>query len=94
MSTPNPRHCKLEGLALYAPRRGRADTATVDERWRAKLERIAAAIETLITDTALRTRLADNAFAEVRERYDWQYIAGEFDNLYRKLVPSAAFVTD
>jgi hypothetical protein len=34
----------LEGLALYAPRRARATTATVDERWRAKLERIAAAI--------------------------------------------------
>jgi len=57
-------------------------------------KRIAAAIETLITDTALRTRLADNAFAEVRERYDWQYIAGEFDKLYRELVSSAAFVTD
>lgn len=44
MSTPNPRHCKLDGLALYAPRRARAHTATVEERWRAKLERIAAAI--------------------------------------------------
>ena len=44
MSTPNPRHCKLEGLALYAPRHVRADATTVDERWRAKLERIAAAI--------------------------------------------------
>jgi len=44
MSTPNPRHCKLEGLALYAPRRARAQTATAEERWRAKLDRIAAAI--------------------------------------------------
>jgi hypothetical protein len=44
MSTPNPRHCKLDGLALYAPRRARTHVATVDERWRAKLERIAEAI--------------------------------------------------
>jgi hypothetical protein len=44
MSTPNPRHCKLEGLALYAPRRARTQTATAEERWRAKLDRIAAAI--------------------------------------------------
>ncbi len=44
MSTPNPRHCKLDGLALYAPRHARTHTATVEERWRAKLERIAAAI--------------------------------------------------
>jgi hypothetical protein len=29
---------------LYAPRRAHANTATVEERWRAKLERIAAAI--------------------------------------------------
>src|SRR6516165_488099 len=47
MSTPNPRHCKLEGLALYAPRRARTHTATVEERWRAKLERIAAAISSV-----------------------------------------------
>jgi hypothetical protein len=47
MSTPNPRHCKLEGLALYAPRRARAHTATVEDRWRAKLERIAAAISSV-----------------------------------------------
>ena len=44
MSTPNPRHCKLEGLALYAPRRARTQTATPEARWRAKLDRIAAAI--------------------------------------------------
>lgn len=44
MSTPNPRHCKLDGLALYAPRRARSHTATVEDRWRAKLERIATAI--------------------------------------------------
>jgi hypothetical protein len=44
MSTPNPRHCKLEGLALYAPRRARTQTATAEARWRAKLDRIAAAI--------------------------------------------------
>jgi hypothetical protein len=47
MSTPNPRHCKLEGLALYAPRRARTHTATVEERWRAKLDRIAAAISSV-----------------------------------------------
>ena len=44
MSTPNPRHCKLDGLALYAPRRARTHTATLEEKWRAKLERIAAAV--------------------------------------------------
>jgi hypothetical protein len=44
MSTPNPRHCKLDGLALYAPRRARAQPTTAEERWRAKLDRIAAAI--------------------------------------------------
>jgi TPR repeat protein len=47
MSTPNPRYCKLDGLALYAPRRARTHTATVEERWRAKLERIAAAISSV-----------------------------------------------
>lgn len=62
MSTPNPRHCKLEGLALYAPRRVRADTATVDERWRAKLERIAAAIasvEAIETEHGARSSAPD-----------------------------------
>jgi hypothetical protein len=44
MSTPNPRHCKLDGLALYAPRRARTQPTTAEERWRAKLDRIAAAI--------------------------------------------------
>jgi hypothetical protein len=62
MSTPNPRHCKLEGLALYAPRRGRADTATVDVKWRAKLERIAAAIasvEAIETEHGARSSAPD-----------------------------------
>jgi hypothetical protein len=44
MSTPNPRHCKLDGLALYVPRRARTQPTTAEERWRAKLDRIAAAI--------------------------------------------------
>lgn len=44
MSTPNPRHCKLDGLALYAPRRARTQSTSAEERWRAKLDRIAAAI--------------------------------------------------
>jgi hypothetical protein len=62
MSTPNPRHCKLEGLALYAPRRVRTETATVDERWRAKLERIAAAIasvEAIETEHGARSSASD-----------------------------------
>jgi TPR repeat protein len=60
MSTPNPRHCKLEGLALYAPRRARTQTATAEERWRAKLDRIAAAIASV---EAIVGVIADDASA-------------------------------
>jgi TPR repeat protein len=43
MSTPIPRYSKLAGLDLYAPRRARTHPVMTDDRWRAKLERIATA---------------------------------------------------
>jgi hypothetical protein len=66
MSTPNLRHCTLEGLALYAPRRAGANTAAVEERWRAKLERIAAAIASVeAIETEHSTR---NPAPDIRQR--------------------------
>src|SRR5262245_49788530 len=44
---------------------------------------LALAIEKLLNDSALRQTLVSNAFAEVKERYDWQTIATEFEKLYR-----------
>ncbi len=49
---------------------------------------IAFVIEKLMNDAPLRKTLVDNAYAEVKERYDWQRIAGEFDKLYREFLPS------
>jgi glycosyltransferase involved in cell wall biosynthesis len=46
---------------------------------------LAMAMEKLLTDTGLRARLVENAFVEVKERYDWKQIANEFDKLYRTL---------
>jgi glycosyltransferase involved in cell wall biosynthesis len=46
---------------------------------------IALAIEKLLNDPDLRTRLVKNAFKEVKARYDWERIAGEFESLYRTL---------
>ena len=51
-------------------------------------QEIAAAIEQLMCDSALRTTLADNGYGEVKERYDWRHIAGEFDKLYRESIAS------
>lgn len=52
-------------------------------------QELAAAIEQLMRNSALRTTLAANAYDAVKERYDWQRIAGEFDKLYREFIPSA-----
>jgi glycosyltransferase involved in cell wall biosynthesis len=41
------------------------------------------AVEKLLDDPDLRARLVGNAFKEVKERYDWKRIAGEFESLYR-----------
>ncbi len=64
MSTPIPRSCKLQGLELYAPRRARRSTPTIEEtiedRWRGKLERIAAAQASI---TALDSENRENAIA-------------------------------
>lgn len=46
---------------------------------------IAAAMENLLTDKELRRKLADNAFATVKERYDWQKIAQDLQELYLKV---------
>lgn len=46
---------------------------------------LALAMERLLKDPDLRRRLADNAFALVKERYSWIRIAAEFEDLYRKL---------
>lgn len=49
---------------------------------------LATAVERLLNDAALRATLVNNAFAKVKEHYDWQRIAGEFDKLYREFLPS------
>jgi len=46
---------------------------------------LALAMEKLLDDPDLRARLVENAFREVKERYDWKRIAGEFESLYRTL---------
>ncbi len=48
-------------------------------------QQLAAAIERLLNDPALRSHLADNAFTKVKESYDWQSIAERFAILYRSL---------
>jgi glycosyltransferase involved in cell wall biosynthesis len=47
---------------------------------------LASALGQLLGDPALRQRLADNAFNEVREKYHWSRIAAEFDRLYREVL--------
>jgi glycosyltransferase involved in cell wall biosynthesis len=49
---------------------------------------LASAIEMLMNDSALRMTLVENAYTEVINHYDWQRIAGEFDKLYREILPS------
>ncbi len=49
---------------------------------------LADAIQRLLDQPELRRRLADNAFAEVRNRYSWTKIAGEFVQLYREVLAS------
>jgi teichuronic acid biosynthesis glycosyltransferase TuaC len=46
---------------------------------------LALAVENLLADPVLRARLVENAFREVKQRYDWKRIAGEFESLYRTL---------
>lgn len=46
---------------------------------------LAAAIERLLTDTRLRARLAENAFAKVNEWYSWKKIALDFESVYREV---------
>jgi glycosyltransferase involved in cell wall biosynthesis len=46
---------------------------------------LAQAMEILLNDVDLRARLVENAFKEVKERYDWKRVSGEFENLYRTL---------
>ncbi|MGH7887776.1 MAG: glycosyltransferase family 4 protein, partial [Candidatus Binatia bacterium] len=47
---------------------------------------IALAIERLMNDAPLCATLADNAYTEVKQLYDWQRIAGDFDRLYRRFL--------
>ncbi|MFQ5681788.1 MAG: glycosyltransferase [Candidatus Binatia bacterium] len=47
---------------------------------------LAAAMERLLRNPTLRVRLAENAFAKVREDYSWQTIAADFEALYRKII--------
>jgi glycosyltransferase involved in cell wall biosynthesis len=49
---------------------------------------LADAIQRLLNQPELRRRLADNAFAEVRDHYSWIKIAGEFAQLYREVLAS------
>jgi glycosyltransferase involved in cell wall biosynthesis len=47
---------------------------------------LALAMEKLLKDPALRTTLIENAFEEVKARYRWKHVAGEFESLYRTLI--------
>ena len=47
---------------------------------------LAQGIAKLIDDSALRSTLIENAFAEVNECYDWPGIAGKFEDLYRQVL--------
>ena len=51
------------------------------------------AIHTLVVDAGLRARMAKNAAARARARYDWKVVIGEYETLWRSLaaqaVPSA-----
>lgn len=47
-------------------------------------ESIAAAVEKILSDDALRTRLIENAYRLVRERYDWDKIAGGMEKVFSK----------
>ena len=49
---------------------------------------LALAIAKLMNDSALRATLVESACAEVKNHYDWQRIAGEFDKLYREILSS------
>ena len=49
---------------------------------------LALAIEQLMNDSALRASLVESAYTEVKNRYDWQRIAGEFDKLYHEILSS------
>ena len=49
---------------------------------------LAVAIAKLMNDTALRATLVENAYAEAKNHYDWQRIAGEFDKLYHEILSS------
>jgi glycosyltransferase involved in cell wall biosynthesis len=46
---------------------------------------LACAIARLLSDSALRSRLAENAYTEVKERYGWPRIGQEFETLYREV---------
>jgi len=46
---------------------------------------LARAMEKLLNNPDLRARLVNNAFREVKQRYDWKRIAAEFESLYRTL---------
>lgn len=48
--------------------------------------RLAAAMETLLTNRELREKLAENAFRKVTETYDWENVAGRFASLYRSVL--------
>jgi glycosyltransferase involved in cell wall biosynthesis len=47
---------------------------------------LAAAMEKLLLDAPLRSRLAESASLDVKSRYDWRQIAAQFEQLYRQVV--------
>jgi glycosyltransferase involved in cell wall biosynthesis len=51
--------------------------------------RLAAAMETLLTNRELREKLAENAFRKVTETYAWEKVAGRFEALYRSIVTAS-----
>ncbi len=54
----------------------------------AQPEKLAQWIENLMNNSVLRSTLANNAFTEVKERYDWHNLAGNFAQLYGEILNS------
>lgn len=49
-------------------------------------QELAVAIEKLLSNGRLRSELAENAFARIKDCYDWEQIAKQFEDLYRTIL--------
>lgn len=66
---------------------GQADDYTTV---RAKINGSAVLLETLYNDSSIRERMASSGFVAWKERFTWEIIAGQYENLYNELVTGYA----